>query len=632
MGDVSGRSSIDVAVTATTTYTLTAVNGGGQVTATATVTVLPDTTAPTVALDAQPTSLVAPGTVAAQVTADDDVGVSAVELWLDDALFATDAAGPDYAFDVPFALADVGPHELVAIAYDAAGHASATDPVAIDVSEPDLRRFVSPSGDDTNNTACARAAPCKTMLRAANLAAGQYDVILTNGTYDTQNQGGSTVTLPAGTRLVAESVGQAVVKVALVVSGGSVSGIVIDRTAPNAAGNAQIRVTGGVEAISAVAFKGSYGGSGTSEGLRVMGSASATLTPGGVADYTADTLALGNTAGQTPFIRVQDTATFVVDGGRFGGPGLGAASTIGANGAGAAMVVQNQASLTLRGATLSFKAVAAALMNDGQLHLEDSALSCNSAGTNMAMIHLQSGAAGGTPRLFMSGAHLDGAGFTGTYGIRVYDAATSAVIALDASIIEGGRVGVWNSGTLTLTATDSTIRQNPYGGIKCDGGCSIDWRGGAISGNAGGGTLATPYGGLWLGSATAVNHLTLRGATITGNKGVVGNPNIDRNDNSGIVLKGAAGSSFDLGTAADPGLNTIRDNTQGAATASLWLNSAGVIAYASGNTWDASVQGTDAAGHFVLGTAPCGASAPCDAVSGGGTVFRVNAGTLRLIE
>jgi hypothetical protein len=58
---------------------------------------------------------------------------------------------------------------------------------------------------------------------------------------------------------------------------------------------------------------------------------------------------------------------------------------------------------------------------------------------------------------------------------------------------------------------------------------------------------------------------------------------------------------------------------------------AGVTVSAVGNTFDASLQSASAAGAYVLGTAPCGAST-CNLTTGTGPNYRVASGTLRLAE
>ncbi len=64
----------------------------------------------------------------------------------------------------------------------------------------------------------------------------------------------------------------------------------------------------------------------------------------------------------------------------------------------------------------------------------------------------------------------------------------------------------------------------------------------------------------------------------------------------GIYIADAT-AGIDLGTASDPGGNTIKDNG-GASYPNLSVSGAAATIQAVGNTWNASTQGADASGHY----------------------------------
>jgi hypothetical protein len=94
---------------------------------------------------------------------------------------------------------------------------------------------------------------------------------------------------------------------------------------------------------------------------------------------------------------------------------------------------------------------------------------------------------------------------------------------------------------------------------------------------------------------------------------------------TGFELAGDAGSSWDLGTLADPGGNTFV-----ATTTSLLVSNANVpTVSAVGNTWAPSVQDADSDGHY----AAVGAGGVLEVTSGSGQNYDDTIGiTLRLAE
>jgi subtilisin family serine protease len=93
----------------------------------------PDTQAPTVAISSPAASATVSGLAVVDVAASDDVGVSKVELWVNGALHSTDASAP-FGFSWDTTKVPNGSASLVAKAVDAAGNASASSTVTVNVS------------------------------------------------------------------------------------------------------------------------------------------------------------------------------------------------------------------------------------------------------------------------------------------------------------------------------------------------------------------------------------------------------------------------------------------------------------------------------------------------------------------
>jgi hypothetical protein len=96
----------------------------------------PDTAPPTVAVTAPAAGAVLTGTVAFTATANDNVGVTKVELCDGAAIVATLTANP-YAFNWNTTSVAPGAHTLTAKAYDAAGNSTTSTAIAVTVVAPD---------------------------------------------------------------------------------------------------------------------------------------------------------------------------------------------------------------------------------------------------------------------------------------------------------------------------------------------------------------------------------------------------------------------------------------------------------------------------------------------------------------
>ena len=104
----------------------------------------PDTVAPTATITSPTDGSTVTGSITVSVTATDNVGVSEVELYIDDVLFATDNTEPyDFLWDTTN-YSD-GAHELLAIAYDASSNAGQSDPVTVYVSNPTQEDTIAPT-------------------------------------------------------------------------------------------------------------------------------------------------------------------------------------------------------------------------------------------------------------------------------------------------------------------------------------------------------------------------------------------------------------------------------------------------------------------------------------------------------
>ncbi|MDH4100782.1 MAG: S8 family serine peptidase [Nitrospirota bacterium] len=94
-----------------------------------------DTTAPVVSIVSPTNSSAVSRGVAVTVSANDDNGVTRVDLYVDGTLYATGLTGP-FSFFWDSASVSDGSHDLVAVAYDAAGNVGQSDKVTVMVSNP----------------------------------------------------------------------------------------------------------------------------------------------------------------------------------------------------------------------------------------------------------------------------------------------------------------------------------------------------------------------------------------------------------------------------------------------------------------------------------------------------------------
>jgi hypothetical protein len=230
----------------------------------------------------------------------------------------------------------------------------------------------------------------------------------------------------------------------------------------------------------------------------------------------------------------------------------------------------------------------------------------------------------GSASIVVEGSTISGFAYGGNsaaIALPEYAAASQATISVTDSTLSGNSNGVHTTAQATaqMTFDEVHLTNNLFSGLNCYGNCTLDMTGGSVTGNAG--YNPTPwgyYGGLSFGAADRAYDVKLRGVTIADNRNTTVDGNTNNNGNSGVTLAGTVASSFDLGTAADPGGNTLTGNDTGNATTNLNVKvNAGVTVSAVGNTFDASLQSATAAGVYLLGSAPCAVST-CNLTTGTG--------------
>jgi hypothetical protein len=137
----------------------------------------------------------------------------------------------------------------------------------------------------------------------------------------------------------------------------------------------------------------------------------------------------------------------------------------------------------------------------------------------------------------------------------------------------------------SITLNGATISNNKGVGVNLfNAAVTLSATNAVIQGNATG-----------IRGDTGAPKITLRGTQVVGSA------------DDGIHLSANDGTSVDLGTAGSPGGNKFTgNNTSNGGFANLNIISAPtttpLVIDAVGNTWDPSIQGADATGHFPAGT------------------------------
>jgi hypothetical protein len=415
---------------------------------------------------------------------------------------------------------------------------------------PAPRLFVDPvHGSDSANDACSEAAPCRTLKHTLPLAKSGYFVELAPGVYGVSSGEDFSAPVPDGVTL--ESVTTASVtllgdaartKTALTFAGsGAVRDLTIDSFAQAIAAS-----TGTVTLEEVTVTR-------CATGLALKDQAEATLTNSSISDT-----ALG--------FSLIDFARLSITEGTISGTGPNC-------GLGAVGSVTGQAELELSSVTVKDNLGGLYLGGASTTSIADSTFSNNAFGST---------------------------GCADDYHILVNGASS---LTLDKTIISGGRGGIATVGEVSVSGG------RIYGGQ----GDGIDVRAGVtrIDGTALVSGLNFGFFGLWLlGGSAEVHNATFSqwdGAIRFQSQSslLVRNTELSANRYGVIVtiLFTPGPDTFDLGTALAPGGNTIRGNeyglyvyTDGGALRAPW------VIQAVGNTWDPSVQGSDADGHMLRGS------------------------------
>ncbi len=620
---VNGSGSVQVNVNTTRTFTLTA-TGPNNTTATrtVTVTVAADTAAPTVTLAASPGTVLAPGATTLTANATDNVGVTQVEFYRGATLIGTDTTpGNGFAQTVNFTTGDQGNVEFTARAFDAAGNQATSSPINVLVTVPmSADRYVSTTGNDANPG--TQAQPYRTLTRAfANVGTGGT-VWLENGTYTWAAEataGASQLdfkarSFPVGRTARAISPGQATVNFGFTISGdATIVGIHITTAANDGpgSGGTGVTVSGAASANAQVQLKGvSFGalsgGSGDGWGAVVMNycpTCTLTLDTNGVAgfnyigaDFPPGARFITNLGGPVS-----------VNGGTIGSPTL---STLN-NGCGGSVFTGHRASFN--GVTFSMPATAAANAPVFCLLGSDPVTLANSTVTQQGT---------GREYLFLIGFGISGIPGNGNLVLN-----NSTVTAPEAGMLVGlraagvrftasgstfsggsrtiGRVGVDAVTNSAVTLTGTTVQNVNGTAIEMDGffaGSTFRMTGGEIK-NIQGSALRL---------ASANLDARLRNVAIS-------NTGINQGDGA-VLLFGDNTSLYDLGTAAEPGGNTILGNNATRPGVRINLGGGGIV-NAVGNTWVANQQGASSAGTY---------SGTLVVTSGSGQNYAVTSGALRL--
>ena len=167
-------------------------------------------------------------------------------------------------------------------------------------------------------------------------------------------------------------------------------------------------------------------------------------------------------------------------------------------------------------------------------------------------------------------------------------------ITLSDTEVTGGSAGI-NGSLPSLTLTNCKVHDNDGLGIDM-ANATVPSATVTISNSefSNDGALSTQIHGAMRLAATLLT-VKFRGVTIKNNAGIYAD--------YGVNVSGGLGSSYDFGTLADPGLNTLLVNSaapNGSGGAALTIQGPAALNIpAVGNTWTANVQGAGADGKYV---------------------------------
>lgn len=173
---------------------------------------------------------------------------------------------------------------------------------------------------------------------------------------------------------------------------------------------------------------------------------------------------------------------------------------------------------------------------------------------------------------------------------QCFNLPATAKLAIEDTKVHGCGTGIKGAVPEALKLVDSEFYDLSFGGLDLDTG------GG---GNPGGVVTIdgcsfhdVAYTAMRLGGPATMLELTMRNTVV--DVTTLANWN-------GVILNGSNASVIDLGTLANPGNNTFLQHAATLASA-LAIQMQAVTVQAVGNTWTASVQGADNAGHYAVKT------------------------------
>lgn len=567
-----------------------------------------DTQKPIVtAFSTNPVTLQAPGTTKLTATATDNVAVTAVEFSRSGTVIATDTTPADgFTHEVALTATDAGGVTFGAVALDAAGNRSdmlQSTVTLVAISPND--RYVALTGDDANPG--TQAAPFKTLAKGTSSVPSGATVWVHAGTYDRVTEGVSNgnylnVNVPDGVSMRALSGAVTVHGTVHLLGSGNLGGLTLQ---PELHSASIVVQGGGVVGLSGVTLAESGSCGSGIYALTIDGAAQVTLDPGANPDHD---YAGANVTG---FARVGGTARLHVAGGVVDG-----AAPTGCSGS-AVFEARGSGLIELSGVRMTNTYLRAFSVHGGaRLRLVNSTLD-EMGPTNGAFgvaVH--------------PGGRLDAIGstFRNISGHAVFvdsGAGANPILTFDTCTFSHALYGVQAATTpVDLTMIGTTLEDIELLPLGVAGG-TVSVQASTFRRN---GEARTNYfgfaGALDAGSPTSVVALQVRGSTFDRNGSAAMGPY------GALVLGGAAGSSFDLGTAASPGNNTFTNNP----TYSLHLKvPAGVTVQAAGNTWAPGIQGSDANGRYTAASPTC-SEIPCEVVSGSGLNYFVTSGVLRLVD
>jgi hypothetical protein len=446
--------------------------------------------------------------------------------------------------------------------------------------------FVDPAAGSTDGNG-SPTSPLKTIERASTLAAARCakTIWLLDGTYDSTTEPrfagsaagncgeNSGVVLPPGVTLRAANSGRAKLVISgghgLCLSGGRISGLAFDRPA---VGGQVVEASDGDLDVEATTFNhcGFPGVSGLLQASETASSLRSCLILSGNAHARLLTSAphpwLGDTVGT--FAVVRDSGKLEASGGSFDfAPGsatmvlfatkdqaqllLSKSELVShAEQNGIALQVQDGSRVSLTGTTaITGFAVASSIdTSDSTVLFEDVMSTRNLYFTQV------SGAASGKSNLTLRRTTVSGA--TAAVLIR----AGNVSLSVENSEFTDNTAGILSNGTGKLSIVDSRITSNGIG---------------------------------------------LRTQPTAGSCAVyIRRTEVSNNTTAGVLLGGMLDGSYDLGTATSRGDNVFVDNASTNGANLLVAGGHTVRVFAVGNTWNASVQGAGADGHYTtVGTA-----------------------------